>query len=72
MLIVFQRDLVRLLIILEMEWSSSDGCYIMNTEVMSMGSDKDSSCGALSINMTALKDRVEITVGDAGTLNIET
>ncbi|GAA6105889.1 uncharacterized [Tachysurus ichikawai] len=40
-----------------MEQSSSDGCYEMNTEVMSICSDKASSCGALIINMTELKDR---------------
>lgn len=65
LLIVFQRDLVRLLTVLEMEQSSLDGCYEMNTEVMSIGSDKDSSCGALIINMTELKDSVESTVGAA-------
>lgn len=48
-----------------MEQSSSDGCYEMNTEVMSIGSDKDSSCGVLIINMTELKDSVESTVEDA-------
>lgn len=65
LLIVFQRDLVRLLTVLEMEQSSLDVCYEMNTKVMSIGSDKDSSCGALIINMTALKESVESTVGAA-------
>lgn len=65
MLIVFQRDLVRLLTILEMEQSSSDGCYEMNTQVMTTGSDKDSSCGALIINMIELKGSEDSTVGDA-------
>lgn len=48
-----------------MEHSSSDGCYEMNTEVMNIGSDKDSSGSVLIINMTELKDSVERTTEDA-------
>lgn len=52
----------------ELEQGSSDGCYKMNTEVMmSIGSDIDSSSGALIINMTELKDSAESAVEGART-----
>lgn len=64
---IFQRDLLRLLAVLEMERRTSEGCYEMNIEVRSMGLDKDASCGALIINLAVFKDTAESSRVDEGT-----